>query len=46
MGIETLEAIVDVEKTLVNGAILFLMVPVRVALRIVSTVGRVASKTG
>jgi hypothetical protein len=43
---EILEAIVDVVKAQVHDAILFLMVPVRVALRIVSTIGRVASKTG
>jgi hypothetical protein len=45
-GIEIAEAIVDVEKALVNDAILLLMVLVRVALRIVFAVGRVASKTG
>jgi hypothetical protein len=45
-GIETPEAIVDVEKALVNDDILFLMVPIQVALSIASAVGRVASKMG
>jgi hypothetical protein len=35
MCIETTEAIIDVEKALVDDAILLLMLPVRVALRIV-----------
>jgi hypothetical protein len=44
--IEIAEAIVDVEKALVDDAILLLMVPIRVALRIVCAIGWVAPKTG
>jgi hypothetical protein len=45
-GIETTEAIINVEEALVDDAILLLMVPVRVALRMGRVVGWLAPKTG
>jgi hypothetical protein len=44
--IEAMEAIINVEEALVDDVILLLMVPVRVALRIVCVVGWLAPKTG
>jgi hypothetical protein len=44
--IETTEVIINVEEALVDDAILLLMVPVRVALRIVCAVGWLAPKMG
>jgi hypothetical protein len=44
--IETTKAIINVEEALVDDAILLLMVPVRVALRIGRAIGWLAPKAG
>jgi hypothetical protein len=44
-GIDTMEAVVDVENTLINDVVLLLMIAIWVALWIASVVGLVAPKT-
>jgi hypothetical protein len=46
MCIEATEVIINIEKDLVDDAILLFMLPVRVALRIVCAIGWLAPKMG